>query len=392
MSDGFTPASAGKNSQSNTSYYVDFETDVTEAVTLQAAVRYEDYDSFGGTTNYKLGGLWRVTDMISLRSTWSTGFHAPTAGQANVINVTTQFSNGQLQDEGTFPLGSPAGQIAADYISAPTSAGGLGLPRPTLGPEESENFTLGGAFDIGSATLTVDLFQIDVTDRISRSSTISFPAALQFLAAQEGVPTGGATTTGQLLTILDNAGVLDREDFAGFEDLVSFAFFNNDFDTQTRGLDVVLTGPLEIVPDGDTDYTLALNYTETAVESVGQTISPTRVQQLEEGLPQWKGVFTLTHSQGPWRALGRLNYYGEYFEAHLEDNTLPIDGEAAVLVDAEVGYKITENIELIGGVQNLFDTYPQDNPWAGIAGARYGERSPFGFNGGFYYLKARLTW
>ncbi len=389
---GFTPSSAGKNSQSNTSYYIDLETDVTKAVTLQAAVRFEDYDSFGDTTNYKVGGLWRVTDSIRLRSTYSTGFHAPTAGQANVINVTTQFSNGQLEDEGTFPLNSPAGQIAANYIAGSIASGGLGLPRPQLGPEESKNFTIGGAFDIGPATLTVDLFNIDVKDRISRSSTISFPAALQYLAAQSNVATGGATRTGALLQILDNANVLDRADFAGFEDLIAFAFFNNDFDTQTRGVDVVLSGPMDFIPVGRTDYALALNYTDTSVENVGQTIAPTRVQQLEESLPKWKGNFAVTHNNGPWRLLGRLNFYGEYYEAHLEDNTLPIDGDAAVLVDAEAGYKVTDNLELILGAQNLFDQYPVDNPWAGIVGAKYGERSPYGFNGGFYYVKARFTW
>ena len=95
---------------------------------------------------------------------------------------------------------------------------------------------------------------------------------------------------------------------------------------------------------------------------------------------------------GPWRLLGRLNFYGEYFEAHLEDNTLPIAGDAAVLLDAEAGYKVTDNLELIVGAQNLFDQYPVDNPWAGIVGAKYGERSPYGFNGGFYYVKARFTW
>ena len=389
---GFTPASAGKSSQSNTSYYIDLETDVTEAVTLQAAVRFEDYDSFGDTTNYKISGLWRVMDGFRLRSTLSTGFHAPTTGQANVINVTTQFSNGQLQDEGTFPLSSPAGQIAADYIAASVASGGLGLTRPTLGPEESQNFTVGGALDIGSSVLTVDLFQIEVEDRISRSSAINFPAALQFLAAQNNVPTGGATRTGELLTILDTANVLDRANFTGFEDLISFSFFNNDFDTETRGVDVVLSGPVDFVDLGDTDYTLALNYTETSVENAGQTISPVRVRQLEESLPKVKGNFSLTHTRDQWRLLGRINYYGEYYEAHLEDDTLPIDGEAAFLVDAEVGYKVTENVELIAGAQNLLDQYPVDNPWAGIAGARYGERSPYGFNGGFYYLKARMTW
>ena len=44
------------------------------------------------------------------------------------------------------------------------------------------------------------------------------------------------------------------------------------------------------------------------------------------------------------------------------------------------------------GVQNLLDQYPVDNPWAGIAGAKYGERGPYGFNGGFYYAKVRMTW
>jgi outer membrane receptor protein involved in Fe transport len=59
--------------------------------------------------------------------------------------------------------------------------------------------------------------------------------------------------------------------------------------------------------------------------------------------------------QGPWRLLGRVDYFGEYYESHLEDDTLSIDGEAAFLVDGEVGYKVTENVELIASAQNLFD-------------------------------------
>jgi iron complex outermembrane receptor protein len=146
------------------------------------------------------------------------------------------------------------------------------------------------------------------------------------------------------------------------------------------------------MPQGQTSYALAVNYTETEVENAGQTIAPTRVRQLEEALPLWKGNFTLTHTQDKWRGLARLNFYGDYYEAHHEDGTLPIDGEAAVLLDLEAGYKVTDNVELIVGGQNVFDQYPVDNPWAGIAGSQYGERSPYGFNGGFYYVKARVTW
>lgn len=85
---GFTPDIAGEDSQENYAVYLDVEADVTEQLVLQAAVRYEDfYDTYGSTTNYKLGALYRVTPDFTLRSTWSTGFHAPTVGQANVTNV-----------------------------------------------------------------------------------------------------------------------------------------------------------------------------------------------------------------------------------------------------------------------------------------------------------------
>ena len=44
------------------------------------------------------------------------------------------------------------------------------------------------------------------------------------------------------------------------------------------------------------------------------------------------------------------------------------------------------------GAQNLLDTYPTRNPFAGVAGAEYTLTSPFGFNGGSYYIRARFNW
>ncbi len=388
---GFTPQSAGANTQSNTSYYVDLEADVSDQLTLQGAVRFEDYDAFGETTNYKVGGLWKVNDQFSLRSTFSTGFHAPTAGQANVINVTTQFANGVLQDEGTFPLNSPAGQIAADFIEGSVANGGLGLTRPVLGPEESDNFTVGAAFEFGNVDVTVDFFKIELTDRISRSSQIDFFQALTFTANQNSVDVTGLTTPGQLIIALSNAGVVNQADFAGFEDLSAFAFFNNDFDTDTEGVDIVLTSPIFENQPGNTDLTVVANYTSTEVTSAGQTISATRIKQLEENLPNWRANATINHRNGPWRGLVRANYYGEFFEAHLDDGTLPINAGSEITFDAEVGYDVNDNVQLIVGARNIFDSYPDDNPFAGIVGASYPVTAPGGFNGGSYYVKARIT-
>ena len=391
---GFTPNSAGKSDQNANSVYLDLEADVTDALVLQGAVRYEDYDTFGSDTNFKVGGLYRVTDNFSVRSTYSTGFHVPTAGQANVVNVTTAFTNGILQDEGTFPLNSAAGQVVADYVAAPGGLTAEGGPRPTLQPEESENFTLGVGFDVGSFNVTVDYFNIVLEDRISRSSAISFFPALELLADNNGVTltVADGDTAGAIIE-LDAAGVINSADFAGSEDLASFAFFNNAFDTTTQGIDIVATGPLDFIPVGDTDLSLAFNWTETEVDRADDTISAGRIKVLEEGLPQIKGSATVTNQTGAWRTLARVNYFGEGFEDHLDGNlAFPIDIDSAFTFDAEIGFQVKENLELIAGAQNLFDEYPNENPFGGVAGAQYPVTSAYGFNGGSYYAKARYTW
>ena len=39
----------------------------------------------------------------------------------------------------------------------------------------------------------------------------------------------------------------------------------------------------------------------------------------------------------------------------------------------------------------MFDVYPDENPFAGDLGQIYSEASPFGFNGGQWYVRARMT-
>ncbi len=389
---GFTTASAGANSEASTGYYIDLEADVTDRLTLQGAVRHESFDSFDSTTDYKLGGLFKVTDNFRLRSTFQTGFHVPTAGQANVVNVTTAFSGAQLVDQGTIPLNSPAGQFMADFIeNHPNFFPGV-TQRPTLNVEESSSFSLGAAWDWNDVSFTLDYFNIDVNDRIAISSQFSFLNALRQIATENAVAFTPTDSTSQLLNALGAAGVLNVADFAGSEDLTSFGFFNNDFDTNTQGVDLVVNSALDITDNGDSNLTLVLNYTKTSVERTG-TLTPGRLRQLEENLPNWKGNLTLTHHEGPWRGLVRANYYGEFFEDHLDANlAFPIDGSAEITVDMEIGRMLGENFEVVLGAQNLFDNYPDDNPFATVVGAAYPVTAPGGFNGGSYYLKGRYTW
>jgi iron complex outermembrane receptor protein len=108
---------------------------------------------------------------------------------------------------------------------------------------------------------------------------------------------------------------------------------------------------------------------------------------------------TLNHEQGPWRFLARGNYFGEFFECHLDAYSavapdgcdLPYEGDAQITVDLELGYSITENTSIAIGAQNAFDSYPDENEWGGVAGSAYPQYGPAGFNGGFYYVRTRAT-
>jgi iron complex outermembrane receptor protein len=344
---------------------------------MQAAVRYEDFSEFGDTTDIKIAGMYHVTDTFRIRGAYSTGFHAPTAGQANITNVTTQNVGGVLIDQGTLPLSSAAGQLAADFIES------QGNGRPELGPEDARNLALGLAFEIGESSWTVDFYDIELEDRVALGANVDFLDALNFVDG--GV--NNYTSVSAALTGLDADGVIDRQDFIGLDDLSEFRFFSNSFDTTTSGIDVVGSYGFAL-GSGESSIAVAANYNKTEVDSVG-TLNPIdsdRVRALEDLLPNVKGSVTWTHTQDKFRTMLRANYYGGW-----DDTGNDVNGIGAeVLVDAEVAYQVNESIEVVGGLANMFDAYPEKNPGAGDLGQLYSEASPFGFNGGAWYLRARM--
>jgi iron complex outermembrane receptor protein len=384
-SQGFSSSSNGfggfpndtSASQDSTAYFVDLEADVTDALTLQVAARYEDFSAFGTTTNYKLAGVYRLSDDVRIRAARSTGFHAPTSGQASITNVTTQNVNGVLVDQGTLPFFSAAGQLAADFIES------AGNGRPTLGTEDADNYSIGIAVDVDNWSFTLDYYNIKVEDRIALGANVDFLAALEF-ADTAG---GSYSSVGEALTALDANGTIDRQQFLGLDDLAQFRFFTNGFGTTTKGLDLVGSVDFDAM-GGASTVTFAFNYNETSVDSRGSInpISDGRVEALEDQLPNLKGNIAWNHQIGDIRALVRANYYGAW--------TSTSNGYSAgstTMVDVQLAYQVTEDLELTFGVDNLFDEYPDRNPGAGGVGQLYPEDSPFGFNGGSWYVQGRYN-
>jgi iron complex outermembrane recepter protein len=343
---GFNPRTAGEFARDNWAVYIDAEAQFTNAFRMSAAVRHEDFSDFGGTTNWKLTGRYDFTPAFALRGAVSTGFRAPTPGQSNAEQVTTSFINGALRDTAVL---SPNNPIAQFYGAE------------ALTPEESKNASLGLVFADGPWLLTADAYQIQTEDRIALSAFFTVTDADRAALIAGGNPEAASISEVQ--------------------------FFVNDFDTTTSGLDLVGSYASEHF-GGDTTYSVAANWNKTEVDDFTPgIITPVRIKKLEESLPRQKGYFSINHQREVFHASLRVNYYGSFFEDHLDDGGLPIEEGSAWTVDAEVGMRFASGLYFAAGAQNLFDEVPDDNPYAGIAGAAYPVHAPYGFNGGFYYAR-----
>lgn len=349
---GFSPDIAGSFDRSNTSLYADIEWQASDSLLIAGALRYEDFDDFGSTTNGKLGFNYSLGDSSGFRGTVSTGFKAPTPGQSNASNISTQIINGVLTNQGVIPSNSPAAQLR----------GG-----DALDPEESTNITLGGFFSIGSVDFTVDYFQIEVDDRLSLSNDFQL------------TPADVATLAGQ---------GIDASDIADFR------FFTNQFDTETSGFDIVATWNTDWAA-GNTTWNVAFNKTDTEVTRRNPNLfGDSRVQQVEDGVPETRLNLTANHQMDKLRLLGRVSYYDEFY-----DNEAGGTFDSATLFDFELGYSHSDQIDLVFGVRNLFDEQGEKALSANngtfdfgtVLGLEYSQFSPFGFNGTFYYGKATYS-
>jgi iron complex outermembrane receptor protein len=355
---GLAANSQGRVSRNNIALYIDAEAYITETFMLAGALRYEDFSDFGDTTKGKIAFRWQALENIAFRGAFSTGFKAPTLGQSNVRNVTTAFgTGGELIDRATLPPTDPVSQLKGGE---------------QLTPEESESITFGVVADFDNGLfITADYYNIELTDRISTAS--------------------GIELTDEDIAALLAQGVNDASSFQ------EISFFTNDFDTTTEGVDVVANYSMEMM-GGETKFSLAYNWTSTEVDRASENISPERIRMLEDNLPAVRYSATANHTNGDWRFLARMNYYGSIFEDHL-DSALPIDKVGSeITFDFEVAYNFTEEFTVTVGAKNAFDEYPDENntdaggiTYAQIAGSAYPTTSPIGINGGFYYLRGVYT-
>jgi iron complex outermembrane receptor protein len=354
---GTSPTYAGTNSDQAYGVYLGLEGDLSERLSVGVAGRFEHYNSSGDAVVGKANALYKVSDQFSLRATVGTGYHAPSPGQNNTQILTTNFIAGNAVQTGTFPVTS----TVAQYFGA--------VP---LKPEKSLNFGAGFVWQPSNAlTLTVDAYSIKVTDRIFISQNYTVTAAdVIAQPALAGVGAGGVVQ-----------------------------YFTNALDTRTQGVDVVGTYRTNL-GEGKLNFTLAYNYNKNKVTdfTVG-TISAAQVVDAENLAPKHRLNMSVNWSAGPLSIGITEHFYGSWRAE--SDYPGQLFGSKWT-TDLDISYTFEDHFTLSLGASNLFNVYPDRiansgaNPVFTLTnstadGQIYPRNGgPFGFNGGFWYVRGKV--
>ena len=349
---GYQPSDEIEAQRDNVGVYVDTELSLTQQWLLAAALRYENYSDFGGTLNYKAATRYNITEFLTLRGTYSTGFRAPSLAQINFNSTFTNFINGK-----------PVEVLLARNNSAVTQKLGI----PALRQETSNSANVGFTSRLGSVlTLTVDGYYIKVKDRVVLTT--------QFGADDPVI--------GPDLVALN----VDQAQF-----------FANAADTRSLGLDVVLNNTSG-VGSGRLSTTLAANFNRLRVDRVRASgrlagrdeefFGPREQAFVKASAPPSKINLTFDYQLGRFGTLLRFVRFDKVRLLNYDNE--PMDYAARITTDLTVNYALTNQLQLIVGSSNLLNVYPTlFDPQTTETGGAW-DPVQMGANGRFLFAKLQF--
>lgn len=350
---GFTPTYAGKFDRNSFALYLDVEQDISKALLVTGALRFENYSDFGSTLNYKFAARYNIVKGLTIRAASSSGFRAPSMQQRFYAKTNTLFvstANGLVPVEsGTFPNNSRPAQI-------------LGIPE--LKEETSMNYSAGiTASPVPGLEITLDGYIINIDNRIVLTNNF----------------TGGSDST--LTALLKDAGASQAN------------FFTNAIDTKSKGLEAVVNYSFSLAKRHSLKITAAATFIENEVKKdpngkpivkasqtlinsgqLGNYFNREDQSRIEVASPKSKGSFAINYRYSKFSALLRFSYFGEvtYLDPALkvsDPSSWPVNiftGQkestdqtfaSKTVTDLSLTYQIAKQVSLTAGANNLFDVY-----------------------------------
>jgi iron complex outermembrane receptor protein len=389
---GFQPSDASIHARKNYAGYIDLSAKPVEQLRVDLAGRFEHYDDFGSKTVGKLTARYDIIPEFAVRGTISTGFRAPTLAEEyyRATNVSPDSATVQLQ---------PNSKAAADL--------GLG----GLKPETSRNYSIGLAMQPAPGlTATIDAYWIDINNRIVASGTLN--------SVVNGIVVSPAIGT----AIADSGAVPPSLVVPGGS--YSVSLFTNGIDTRTKGVDFVLDAPFDY-GWSKLDATIGASYSDTTIRSIhnapaqlaGQTPFATGSALFDQAalsdLTTASPKYVLNFG-AYWMAYEKFSVsvheiiYGTTTEYQSDTGKTPKGATSVItywpntvgvtpITNVELSLQATKMLKLSLGANNAFNRYPNKvnsilrdgfaATYNRSTTTLYPSISPFGINGGFYYIK-----
>jgi iron complex outermembrane receptor protein len=289
---------------------------------VNAAVRYDHYDTYGGQATPKFGVKYSPVDMFTVRGTWGKGFRAPSISESGVAGLA--FGEGNVADPVLCPNG--VANVKGTF-NALCSYPGVGVTssNPKLKAVTSKNATFGVIFEPAKIfNASIDYYWIQLNNDIISASAAGGLGA-PFLTLVRGPQASLAectntTTNGtpcNTVTVLTNVNGVP----VGYPAYEVVPYVNAGI-TTTSGIDVDLRSIIDIGNAGrligNINYTHMIEYEYgyqgTTYDLVG-THGPSGISG-DTGNPRDRAVVSLTWDNGPVSATLSLNYTSSF---HITD-------------------------------------------------------------------------
>ena len=321
--------------------FAEFNIPIVKTLEGNAAVRYDHYSDFGNTTNPKFSLRWQPTRSVLLRSSWGTGFLAPSLYQL----FTPQFG-GVTQTGLTDPIRCPVTNDTG--LDCSTQFGVLFGGNANLKPEESEQATFGIVLEpFANASFSVDYFKINlknaIVNGISPLTVLGDLDQFGSLVTRAPADPNFPGLPGRILQINQlfiNLGAIKIQglDIEGHYRTPAQSWGRLSFN---------LSGTYYMRYDGQ-------NPDGTFTGGVGTAFGLV----VTGVIPRWKHYASLTWDNGPWSATLAQNYQTSYTDQQTDlDGNLRTVGSLSTW-DMQGSYTGLKNWKFTLGVKNLFDRDP----------------------------------
>ena len=139
--------------------YLEAYLPVHDTFELSLAVRRDEYDVFGGTTNPKYSFMWQPIQSLAFRGAYSTGFKAPEFTRLYGGRLLGEYTGLDLADPGKCPGGVPSAAPGCEILMRPNQVFGGNL---NLKPEEANQKSIGVVYaPTANFNVSLDWWEIE---------------------------------------------------------------------------------------------------------------------------------------------------------------------------------------------------------------------------------------